>query len=152
QQRVSVPVPPTGPTDGPATTFGTGSAHRRRTVAILERQRPTVGRRHERHRHGLILNATSKGSLQMSSSAMEVWQPSRDWLRVQTLDAHCGGEPLRIIVAGLPDVVGEDILARRRFMRDRLDLYRRLVMQEPRGHRDMYGCVIVPPVTSHAHF
>ncbi|HKV45455.1 MAG TPA: proline racemase family protein [bacterium] len=69
---------------------------------------------------------------------------------LQTIDCHAAGEPLRIITGGLPPIPGETMLARRRYMLDHLDHTRRLLMWEPRGHRDMYGCVITPPVTAGA--
>ena len=45
----------------------------------------------------------------------------------------------------MPPLEGETILERRRFARDRLDRFRRLLVFEPRGHADMYGCHVVPP-------
>lgn len=71
-------------------------------------------------------------------------------LAFTTLDTHAAGEPLRIITGGLPDLPGATILERRRFMRERLDHVRRALMWEPRGHYDMYGCVVTPPVTPEA--
>jgi trans-L-3-hydroxyproline dehydratase len=68
-------------------------------------------------------------------------------MEIRTLDYHTAGEPLRIVTAGLPDIPGEDMQARRRFLRERLDGYRRLLMLEPRGHADMYGAVPTPPAT-----
>jgi proline racemase len=66
-------------------------------------------------------------------------------LRVETVDYHTGGEPFRIVTGGVPALEGDTILARRRFARDHLDRYRRLLVFEPRGHADMYGCHVVPP-------
>lgn len=66
------------------------------------------------------------------------------------LDAHAAGEPLRVIIGGLPPLEGDTMLARRRWMRDHLDHLRRALMHEPRGHRDMYGCVVTPPVSPEA--
>jgi trans-L-3-hydroxyproline dehydratase len=68
-------------------------------------------------------------------------------MEVRTLDYHTGGEPLRIITAGLPDLPGDTVLQRRRYMRENLDHYRRFLMLEPRGHADMYGAVLTPPAT-----
>ncbi len=34
-------------------------------------------------------------------------------LRIQTIDAHTEGEPLRVIVSGLPEIPGTTILERR---------------------------------------
>jgi proline racemase len=65
--------------------------------------------------------------------------------RVSVVDYHTGGEPFRIVTGGVPRLEGETILERRRFARERLDRFRRLLVFEPRGHADMYGCHVVPP-------
>jgi proline racemase len=65
--------------------------------------------------------------------------------RVSVVDYHTGGEPFRIVTGGVPDVEGASILERRRFALEHLDAYRRLLVFEPRGHADMYGCHVVPP-------
>ncbi len=80
------------------------------------------------------------------------WTPPGDWLRVETIDAHTEGEPLRVIIAGYPARAGTDLLAQRRHAQTELDHFRTMLMWEPRGHADMYGCVIVPPVTPKADF
>ncbi len=64
---------------------------------------------------------------------------------VSVVDYHAGGEPFRIVTAGVPPLEGATILERRRFARDHLDRFRRLLVHEPRGHADMYGCHVVPP-------
>ncbi len=58
---------------------------------------------------------------------------------------HTGGEPLRIITAGYPDIPGDNILSKRRYAKNHLDHLRRFLMFEPRGHYDMYGAILVPP-------
>jgi len=68
----------------------------------------------------------------------------------QTIDAHTAGEPLRIIVSGVPAIPGRTMLEKRQYFHDHLDAIRRTLMLEPRGHDDMYGCVITEPVTSGA--
>jgi trans-L-3-hydroxyproline dehydratase len=80
------------------------------------------------------------------------WPPLQsDALTITTIDAHAAGEPLRIITGGLPELPGATILERRRYMREHLDHVRRALMWEPRGHYNMYGCVLTPPVTAEAH-
>jgi proline racemase len=69
---------------------------------------------------------------------------------ITTIDAHAAGEPLRIITSGLPVLQGNTILERRRYMQEHLDHIRRALMWEPRGHRDMYGCVLTEPVSPEA--
>ncbi|CAN5653694.1 proline racemase family protein [soil metagenome] len=65
--------------------------------------------------------------------------------QVRTLDLHCAGEPLRLVRSGYPAVPQLPILARRAWVTDHADHVRRLLMYEPRGHRDMYGAVLLPP-------
>jgi trans-L-3-hydroxyproline dehydratase len=73
-------------------------------------------------------------------------------IRLTTIEAHAAGEPLRIVVDGLSEIPGATILERRRFLRDNLDYVRQALMWEPRGHYNMYGCVVTPPVSSEADF
>ena len=76
---------------------------------------------------------------------MKNWSPPADWLRIRTIDAHTCGEPFRIITGGMPDVKGKTVLERRRYAKENLDHIRKALMLEPRGHPDMYGCIITPP-------
>ncbi|MDP2696928.1 proline racemase family protein [Thalassospira sp.] len=64
---------------------------------------------------------------------------------IEIIDMHTGGEPLRIIRHGYPVITGDNILAKRRYVRDHLDHLRRFLMFEPRGHADMYGALLVEP-------
>lgn len=80
------------------------------------------------------------------------WQPPEAWHRIRVIDAHTGGEPLRIVADGFPEVKGDTMLARRQYLREHLDHFRRALMWEPRGHADMYGCLIVPAVSPEAAF
>lgn len=62
---------------------------------------------------------------------------------LSVVDMHTGGEPLRIILSGFPEVKGDTILAKRRYVREHLDHLRKVLMFEPRGHYDMYGALLV---------
>jgi trans-L-3-hydroxyproline dehydratase len=75
------------------------------------------------------------------------WTAPPHWQRIVTIDAHTEGEPFRVIVGGYPELSGDTILARRRYAREKLDRLRTALMWEPRGHADMYGCIVTPPVT-----
>jgi trans-L-3-hydroxyproline dehydratase len=81
---------------------------------------------------------------------MPGWKPPGDWLKITTIDAHTAGEPFRVITGGYPDLPGDSILARRRYAREHLDHLRTVLMWEPRGHADMYGCIVTPPVSPEA--
>ena len=78
------------------------------------------------------------------------WRPPQDWFRITSIDAHTAGEPFRVIISGFPELQGSTILARRRYAKEHLDHLRTALMWEPRGHADMYGCIVTPPVTPEA--
>jgi trans-L-3-hydroxyproline dehydratase len=80
------------------------------------------------------------------------WEPPTEWETVRTVDAHAGGEPLRIVTGGLPPVEGDTMLDRRRDAESRLDEYRTALLWEPRGHADMYGAILTDPVSEPADF
>ena len=70
--------------------------------------------------------------------------PPDHWIKIKTIDMHTGGEPLRVILDGFPELEGESVLDYRRYIRDHLDDLRTALMFEPRGHADMYGVVVTP--------
>lgn len=67
-----------------------------------------------------------------------------------TVECHTAGEPLRVVTGGIPSIHGKTILERRHWAQEKLDHVRRALMHEPRGHGDMYGCYVTPPVTREA--
>ncbi len=70
--------------------------------------------------------------------------------RIASIDVHVAGEPLRVITGGFPELSGATILDKRRDARERFDHLRTALLWEPRGHPDMYGCVLVPPSSPEA--
>jgi proline racemase len=64
---------------------------------------------------------------------------------ITTIDYHTGGEPFRIVTGGVPALVGSTVLERRRWVAEHRDDVRQLLVNEPRGHADMYGCFVTPP-------
>jgi proline racemase len=71
---------------------------------------------------------------------------------IHTIDAHTGGEPLRILVSGMPPVPGATILDQRAWLKANRDDLRQFLMNEPRGHADMYGAYLLPATTPGADF
>lgn len=73
------------------------------------------------------------------------FNPPDGWFQIKTIDIHTGGEPLRVIVSGFPELKGNSVLDYRRYCKENYDHLRTALMFEPRGHADMYGCILVPP-------
>ena len=84
-----------------------------------------------------------EGVYQPSARLSSVHYLGRDMPRtVQTVDYHTAGEPFRIVTGGVPALQGRTVLDQRRFAMRELDDVRRLLVHEPRGHADMYGCFL----------
>ncbi|OCH88884.1 Diaminopimelate epimerase-like protein [Obba rivulosa] len=71
---------------------------------------------------------------------------------IRTVDMHTCGEPTRIVIGGYPFLEGQTLLEKRVFARDHADGFRKRqmllmhacrLMWEPRGHREMYGAILV---------
>lgn len=68
-------------------------------------------------------------------------------MHVRTVDYHTAGEPFRIVVDGAPLLDGETVADKRVHAQRSpdADRVRKLLVNEPRGHADMYGCFLVEP-------
>jgi proline racemase len=66
-------------------------------------------------------------------------------MEIRAVDYHTAGEPFRIVTGGVEPPRGGTMLDRRRDAFESLDHVRRLLVYEPRGHADMYGCFVVEP-------
>jgi len=71
---------------------------------------------------------------------------------VRVVDYHTAGEPFRIVTS--VEVPGTSVPDRRVFAQSSpdVDAVRQLLVNEPRGHADMYGGFIVPGNDDGAHF
>jgi proline racemase len=70
---------------------------------------------------------------------------------ITTIDSHTGGEPTRLVVSGIP-VKGCTLLEQRDYMRKNLDHLRSALMCEPRGHRGIFGAIMVPATRPEVDF
>ncbi|WP_169088612.1 proline racemase family protein [Paenibacillus sp. PL91] len=68
------------------------------------------------------------------------------------IDTHSGGEPLRVITGGLPQMEGATQQARADYFIRNFDSVRRVLMAEPRGHHGMTGAIVTTPASEDAHF
>jgi proline racemase len=73
-------------------------------------------------------------------------------LVVTATDYHTAGEPFRIVTGGVPPIPGRTILEKRRWAQEHLEHVRKLLVYEPRGHADMYGCFVTEPEDGGADF
>jgi proline racemase len=80
------------------------------------------------------------------------FQAGKNSLKIKTIDMHTGGEPLRIVIEGYPDIKAVSLLEYRRILKEKYDHLRTAIMHEPRGHADMYGCILLPPFNPDADF
>lgn len=64
---------------------------------------------------------------------------------IEADEYHTAGEPFRIVTSGVPIARGATVLDRRSWCQEHLDDVRALLINEPRGHADMYGGFPVPP-------
>src|SRR5438067_4466534 len=87
------------------------------------------------------------GGMPLRLERARAWRAPESWRKVRTIEAHAAGEPLRVVVEGIPPIPGATILEKRRFAREHLDDLRRTLIFEPRGHADMYGAISTEPVT-----
>ena len=71
---------------------------------------------------------------------------------ITCIDAHTGGEPLRVITSGFPPIPGKTILEKRKYVKEHQDDIRKMMMLEPRGHSGMDGCIITEAVTPDGDF
>ena len=83
---------------------------------------------------------------------LEKWSPNDSRHVINTIDAHTGGEPLRIIINGFPKLNGNTVLEKRNHLAQEFDHLRKTIMLEPRGHADMYGALIVEPENKGSDF
>jgi trans-L-3-hydroxyproline dehydratase len=71
---------------------------------------------------------------------------------LNTVELHTCGETFRLVTHGLPKIPGNTIVERRAWLQENADHYRRAVMLEPRGHKDLYGGYLTEAVTPEADF
>jgi proline racemase len=69
--------------------------------------------------------------------------PIRPVATYRTIEMHTGGEPVRLVLEGFPEPQGATVLEKRGDASARLDIHRRRLMLEPRGHAEMYGALPV---------
>jgi len=65
--------------------------------------------------------------------------------RIYTIDSHTAGEPTRIVIDGGPDLTGASAAEKLECLRQRHDVFRSAVVNEPRGSDVLVGGLLVEP-------
>jgi proline racemase len=60
------------------------------------------------------------------------------------------GEPTRVVIGGIKPIPGKTIVEKRGYLAANFDYIRTALMHEPRGHRNMFGSIILEPTDSRA--
>ena len=68
--------------------------------------------------------------------------------RIQIIDSHTGGEPTRVVISGGPDLGTGPIAERVKLFREKHDLFRSAIVNDPRGSDVVVGALLVPPTDS----
>lgn len=71
---------------------------------------------------------------------------------VSAIDTHTGGEPARIVLSGMPPIPGNTMAQKKAYFGSNLDHWRTLLIQEPRGHKNMFGVILTAPTSAIADF
>lgn len=66
------------------------------------------------------------------------------------IDSHTMGEPTRVVIGGIKPIPGKTIVEKRGYLAANFDYIRTALMHEPRGHRNMFGSIILEPTDSRA--
>jgi len=69
---------------------------------------------------------------------------------INAVDSHTMGEPTRIVTGGIPSIPGKTMPEKKAYLEKNLDYLRTGIMLEPRGHNDMFGSIITPPISEEA--
>jgi proline racemase len=64
---------------------------------------------------------------------------------ISTIDSHTAGEGTRLVMSGLPPVPGQTMAEKLAYAEEHLSWVPGLLLLEPRGHKDLFGAILVPP-------
>src|SRR5262245_10955952 len=70
---------------------------------------------------------------------------------IKAIDAHVGGQALRLVIEGFPRPHGRTVLQQRDWLKRHADALRRAVVLPPRGHADLVAAMLTESASPHAH-
>jgi proline racemase len=69
-----------------------------------------------------------------------------------TVDAHTMGEPVRVLIYGIPPIPGKDMAEKQSYFSANFKDSHYALIREPRGHKNMFGAVLTPPTRENCDF
>ena len=64
---------------------------------------------------------------------------------ISTVDSHTAGEGTRLVIGGLPPIPGRTMAEKLANAQKHLPWLPGFLLLEPRGHRDLFGAILLPP-------
>ncbi len=71
---------------------------------------------------------------------------------ISTIDSHTAGEGTRLVVGGLPPIPGESMAEKLAYVESHFPWLPGFLLLEPRGHKDLFGAMLVSPCNPEADF
>jgi proline racemase len=71
---------------------------------------------------------------------------------ISTIDSHTAGEGTRLVMSGLPPIPGHTMAEKLTYAKEHLSWVPGLLLLEPRGHKDLFGAILVPPCSPTTDF
>jgi len=66
------------------------------------------------------------------------------------IDSHTMGEATRVVIGGIGPIPGPTVAEKKKYLAENIDNIRTMLMHEPRGHRDMFGAILLEPTDKRA--
>ncbi|HQR42069.1 MAG TPA: proline racemase family protein, partial [Gemmatales bacterium] len=63
---------------------------------------------------------------------------------IDVIDSHTGGEPTRVVIAGMPELPGNTLADKRLSFAAHFDHFRSAIVNEPRGSDVLVGALLLP--------
>jgi proline racemase len=70
---------------------------------------------------------------------------------IRTVDVHVGGQPIRVVIEGVPGAAGADAREKAEWFAAQADDLRRALVHAPRGHEDLTAVALTEPSSPGAH-
>lgn len=71
---------------------------------------------------------------------------------IDCIDTHTEGDLTRFIMGGIPKIEGDSIEAKKVYFENNFDHLRKLIMTEPRGHKDIFGAIMTDAVNASSNY